>query len=57
MNLDPGRESCPGPLQGLGTWVPRATNQAKRRPIFYIKKMTITVRKQINYKKYTNMIK
>ena len=29
---DPGRELNPGPLQNLGTWVARTTNQAKRRP-------------------------
>ena len=29
---DPGRESNPGPLQSLGTWVAHATNRAKRRP-------------------------
>ena len=29
---DPGRESNPGPLQSLGTWVARATDWAMRRP-------------------------
>ena len=29
---DPGQESNPDPLQSLGTWVVRATNQAKRHP-------------------------
>ena len=30
--VDPGRESNPGLLQSLGTWVACATDRAKRRP-------------------------
>ena len=41
---DPGRESNPGPLQSLGTWVARATNRAKRRPktLFLLQKRIIS---------------
>ena len=38
---DPGRESNPGPLQSLGTWVTRATNQAKQCPA-YVHNLTVT---------------